>query len=481
MNKAAVTSGLVTQTEYDQIVVWLSESLPFESQGRVRQVQLIARAHAITAAQKLGRSGATMGLLRALASPLPRLWEALNEQEENSRNMEEDLLLDDGTSAPPSLTFHHARRAEIAFVVFGSLSRRDRRVGGGGGPSCLRTNRDDAVRSQSGGRREGRELAPHERASSVAEGAGRLQDVPDVSPQQISRWDGVHRHCALPHLFFFASPHSHPIPPYTIHDLTRASPLQNQTVGNDASTTLRFLGYLSAVKEITPGLGVFCRKQLSEWTQDWLNALSEKGLKFSTLANYCNSLCMVGQFVYQTYEVDEDALSMQPASPLDEILRLRGQCESQAKQQALYSRRDPLWLEFPEAQKGRVKAEAAYRALPASPPGRKKQALKEWLIMALHTCAPPDRVGVIRRLRLGMTLKLSGDDGFVLDLTSARSHKTSRFHGPTIQTLSTMLNEPLSLYCTEVEFDGAGNETRISSTPLRIPLAACRAHSGARR
>ena len=100
MNKAAVTSGLVTQTEYDQIVVWLSESLPFESQGRVRQVQLIARAHAITAAQKLGRSGATMGLLRALASPLPRLWEALNEQEENSRNMEEDLLLDDGAFVP---------------------------------------------------------------------------------------------------------------------------------------------------------------------------------------------------------------------------------------------------------------------------------------------------------------------------------------------------------------------------------------------
>ena len=58
-----------------------------------------------------------------------------------------------------------------------------------------------------------------------------------------------------------------------------------------------------------------------------------------------------------------------------------------------------------------------------------------------------------------MTLKRSGDAGFVLDLTSARSHKTSRFHGPTIQTLSSMLNEPLSLYCTEVEYDGAGNET----------------------
>ena len=100
VNKAAVSGGLVTQAEYEQIVAWLSESLPFESQGRVRQVQLIARSHAITAAQKLGRSGATMALLRAIASPLPRLWEALNEQEENGRNMEEDLLLDDGAFVP---------------------------------------------------------------------------------------------------------------------------------------------------------------------------------------------------------------------------------------------------------------------------------------------------------------------------------------------------------------------------------------------
>eukprot|EP00966_Prymnesium_polylepis_P084343 1951994-Prymnesium_polylepis.1 len=50
-----------------------------------------------------------------------------------------------------------------------------------------------------------------------------------------------------------------------------------------------------------------------------------------------NGLAMIGQFVYSTYEVDADALAM-PTTPLDEVLRLRGQCESQAKQQQLYSR-----------------------------------------------------------------------------------------------------------------------------------------------
>jgi hypothetical protein len=74
----------------------------------------------------------------------------------------------------------------------------------------------------------------------------------------------------------------------------RTSPLNRQrdgtacidiTVGNDQATTLRFMGWMLAVKDVQPGLGVFCRATLSEWVEDWLNALSEKGLKFSTLAN----------------------------------------------------------------------------------------------------------------------------------------------------------------------------------------------------
>ena len=96
VNKKAVADRLVTQQEYDTIVGWLSESLPLESQGRVRQVMLLAKAHAITCAQKLGRGEKTQAFLRCLAAPLPRLWEALNEQEANLAAMETDLLLEEG-------------------------------------------------------------------------------------------------------------------------------------------------------------------------------------------------------------------------------------------------------------------------------------------------------------------------------------------------------------------------------------------------
>lgn len=70
---------------------------------------------------------------------------------------------------------------------------------------------------------------------------------------------------------------------------------------------------------------------------DWLKALRDKGLKYSSLANYCNSLFMVASYVYEHYTVDEDARAL-PVSPLSELYRIRAQCEGQAKQQQLCKR-----------------------------------------------------------------------------------------------------------------------------------------------
>eukprot|EP00966_Prymnesium_polylepis_P223873 5179578-Prymnesium_polylepis.1 len=156
------------------------------------------------------------------------------------------------------------------------------------------------------------------------------------------------------------------------------------TVGNDRATVLRFLGYLSAEKEIAPGLGVFGTKDLSQWVEDWLQALQEKGLKYSSMANYTNSLIAVTNHVYATYSIDEAIHSMQ-RTPLDDLIRLRGQCESEAKQQRLFQRRDPNWIEWPAAQEARQKAEQAYRAK------RSPQLQRDWLIISLHTVMPPDR------------------------------------------------------------------------------------------
>ena len=213
------------------------------------------------------------------------------------------------------------------------------------------------------------------------------------------------------------------------------------TVGNDRASTLRFLGWLHAQKQILPGLGAFGKTELGAWVEEWLQVLRDKGLKYSSLANYANSLIAVAGHVYAVYDIDE-AIRTMPRTPLDDLVRLRAQCESEAKQQRLFQRRDPNWLEWPQAQEARVKAERAYRAKKTA------QLQRDWLIIALHTVMPPDRgtlvqdsecaqhmlssarvvrpsaVGVIRKLRQGITLKRCGE-GFVLDLTAQRSHKVS--------------------------------------------------------
>ena len=103
-------------------------------------------------------------------------------------------------------------------------------------------------------------------------------------------------------------------------------------------------------------------------------------------------------------------------------------------------------------------AEAAYKGLPATAaPARKLQALKEWLVISLHTVQPPDRVGVVRKLRLGVTLKKEGGS-YTLDMTQAR-YKTSRFYGPSITSMSSLLTEPLDAYLDAFQWETAGNET----------------------
>ena len=101
---------------------------------------------------------------------------------------------------------------------------------------------------------------------------------------------------------------------------------------------------------------------------------------------------MIGSFVYATSKISDEALAMTP-SPLDEIIRLRGQAESQAKHEGLYTKRSKDWISWEEAQQARVRAEKAYKSLPAgTAPGKKMQTLREWLAISCFTLMPPDRV-----------------------------------------------------------------------------------------
>ena len=109
---------------------------------------------------------------------------------------------------------------------------------------------------------------------------------------------------------------------------------------------------------------------------------------------------MVGSFVYGTFKISDEALAMTP-SPLDEIIRLRGQAESQAKHEGLYTKRSPDWISWEEAQQARVRAEKAYKSLRAgTAPAKRMHSLREWLAISFFTLMPPDRVVRLLAARL---------------------------------------------------------------------------------
>ena len=73
--------------------------------------------------------------------------------------------------------------------------------------------------------------------------------------------------------------------------------------------------------------------------------------------------------------MDADALAMEP-TPCEELIRLRAQLESLSKHDALYSRRDANWIDYPEVQTARVAAEAKYKSLPATRPRPRRRRSK---------------------------------------------------------------------------------------------------------
>ena len=71
------------------------------------------------------------------------------------------------------------------------------------------------------------------------------------------------------------------------------------------------------------------------------------------------------------------------------------------------------------------------------------------MAISLLSLIPPDRVGCIRKLRLGHTLQRKESGGWKMDLSKQRDgHKTSRFYGPFAASLPESLTPILDAYTT---------------------------------
>ena len=110
-----------------------------------------------------------------------------------------------------------------------------------------------------------------------------------------------------------------------------------------------------------------------------------------------------------------------------QLINLRGQAEKASKQQNMFDKRVGGWIEWEDVQKARVAAIEKVSRVASSTPAAMRNALRDAAALSLLSLIPPDRVGCIRKLRIGHTLKKKEGGGWMMDLSKARDgHKTSR-------------------------------------------------------
>ena len=223
--KGAVATGILAEEEQKTILAAFRPLVPdVEARNRVKRCSVVPVSVVVAACAAYGRCAPTVALMKALEQ-LPRVWQLQMEQEQNRARHEADILLDDELAEIETEDPVHLASELSVMVPFVACAR------------------DDAA-------------VPSWRLAAVP--AGLATELEDFTRYRLE----------------------------ALNIRRQGAAVVPVTVDNDRATCLRFLGWLSVERDITPGLGVFCRVDLGQWASDWIHALEEKQLKYSSLANY---------------------------------------------------------------------------------------------------------------------------------------------------------------------------------------------------
>ena len=135
-------------------------------------------------------------------------------------------------------------------------------------------------------------------------------------------------------------------------------------------------------------------------------------------------------YVYHSMEADADALAM-AITPHEMVINLRDQASRSVKEQTMYEpTRVGNFISWPDVQQTRVNAIAAFNALVNPSWKQRLTALSQVVMIAFMSLLPPDRVGVVRRLRFKHTLVRRESGGWRLDLSSRKDGHSTRARRP---------------------------------------------------
>jgi hypothetical protein len=186
----------------------------------------------------------------------------------------------------------------------------------------------------------------------------------------------------------------------------------SRTVGNNIRVFLLFGGFLThttkrhRLKPAGFDMSVFGSPHIEDYVMDFLHYLhGSRGLMFSSIANYLNSLTVLAKFYFVDNPLADVSFSVERVDSsfvLAGLRRVRAQTNAKAKGEAVQKPLHSLWLSWPECQRVRRACQAAYEA--ASSGKKALRLLKSLVCLMFYTIAPPPRCSIVRLLQWRTTL-----------------------------------------------------------------------------
>ena len=402
LKKASIAEGLITTQEYN----WLYARI-----GNVRSFSFVPLHTIRQCLGVLGRTARSEAVIEALGLQQPSDWgETTSSGDESDGFQDVDSDDDEGGGGGGD--------------------------GGGDGDSVASTEAADIGEIDDSDSGDAASVAPTEPVGGggVAAGQATTDDVPaqaakrqhvaGISPSIDAELDA------------FAAFRMAPL-----QKARKGAAVAATTCESDKGRILTFMSWVTKVFTLQHviTLNLFASGNVAAAAERYINEMvQQRDRKWAHAANVAASLLAVARFVKARGSAPDKGAVAQ-------LEVLHRQCKQQARQQGKFSvaEKPAEWLDWDEVQRARVAAEEALSA--AEMDAEIVKRTRDVLILRLLADQPPDRVGVVRTLKLGCSLKKL-DGGYQLDLSEPGSHKTSAAFGATKTTINASITPWLDDY-----------------------------------
>ena len=418
LKKACIQQGLVTQDEFDWMYSHLSD---------VRSFTLIPIDALRTALSMFGRDAWSEELVVALGMERPDGWEEDEEDEEGEEEEEDEEGEEDEEDEGEEDSDDDEEE------------EKDSDGGASIAPTEVMDEREEDIAS---GGEAAEDTPPPPVSAPQHTDSGRAakrqqvekekSPIHDVSPALALELEGFDSYRSTP-----------------LNVNRKGGSVVQATRESDTARILRFLAWLNTTFKFKtlPTLTIFAHSKVGAAAQRYIKELVEtNGRKYSYAAKMAASFVIAAKFVAARQTAAAVSMTAD-GTPVAQLTALHNQCRQQARQDDQFDvggDKPAAWLNWDAVQRVRVAAETALST--AKTKAEKLKLTRDVTVLRLLADQPPDRVGVVRSLKLGGTLKRNPDGQYELDLSEPGAHKTSAVFGATRTSVNDSITPWLDRY-----------------------------------